>query len=165
MCKSYLPHLHFFPVFPNPTSPSETIPHCMSYFTAIRLPDMQLVSYEGDKGGTLDISCMTGLDLIIETWLFVSAMILTDKQSASNLTSTLTECDSVWTRIEKMAHFLSRSSFGTNRNQFENYLRKAFFLESTESLETNVWPRSLPIDSRTIIFLYSMHGQCLKTIS
>lgn len=35
--------------------------------------------------------------------LFVSAVILTDKQSACNLTSPLTECDSVSTRGEKMA--------------------------------------------------------------
>lgn len=35
--------------------------------------------------------------------LFVSAVILTDKQSACNITSTLTECDSASTRHRKMA--------------------------------------------------------------
>lgn len=44
----------------------------------------------------------TGLSSSISN-LFVSAVILTDKQSACNITSTLTECDSASTRHEKMA--------------------------------------------------------------
>ncbi len=44
----------------------------------------------------------TGLSSSISN-LFVSAVILTDKQSACNITSTLTECDSAPTRHEKMA--------------------------------------------------------------
>lgn len=43
----------------------------------------------------------TGLSSSISN-LFVSAVILTDKQSARNITSTLTECDSASTRHEKM---------------------------------------------------------------
>lgn len=44
----------------------------------------------------------TGLSSSISN-LFVSAVILTDKQSACNITLTLTECDSASTRHEKMA--------------------------------------------------------------
>ena len=44
----------------------------------------------------------TGLSSSISN-LFVSAVILTDKQSACNITSALTECDSASTRHEKMA--------------------------------------------------------------
>lgn len=43
----------------------------------------------------------TGLSSSISN-LFVSAVILTDKQSACNITSTLTGCDSASTRHEKI---------------------------------------------------------------
>lgn len=57
----------------------------------------------------------TGLSSSISN-LFVSAVILTDKQSACNTTSALTECDSASTRHERMV----RSEWvGTRSNQFK----------------------------------------------
>lgn len=51
-----------------------------------------------DDGGLTETGLSSGISN-----LFVSAVILTDKQSACNITSTLTECDSASTRHEKMA--------------------------------------------------------------
>lgn len=74
----------------------------------------------------------TGLSSSISN-LFVSAVILTDKQSACNITSTLTECDSASTRHGKMA--LSKW-IGNKQKSIQkallkgNYLLRPYFLKN-----------------------------------
>ena len=69
----------------------------------------------------------TGLSSSISN-LFVCAVILTDKQSACNITSTLTECDSASTRHEKMA--LSEWIGNKQKSIQEPLLKETLFAET-----------------------------------
>lgn len=69
----------------------------------------------------------TGLSSSISN-LFVSAVILTDKQSACNITSTLTESDSASTRHEKMA--LSEWIGNKQKSIQKTLLKKTRFSET-----------------------------------
>lgn len=118
------PHLRYS-IFTSPAGFTEAIPHrskVLSYILydgpVTRLRIGQEFSSQGERRGdewdAVNISRETGYRFddqgLTETGLrssisnlFVSAEILTDKQSACNITSTLTEWDAASTRHEKMA--------------------------------------------------------------
>lgn len=127
---------------------------------------IQLAAEEGDKCNAVDISQETGPDLTIkglsETGLsssisnqFVSAAIVTDKQSAGNI---------IWQNVIQpqldLKRWLSLTGLETGRNQFKRHSRgKLHLLKPHTSKTKTLWLHVLESQKRFsyLLFFFWVH--------